>query len=194
MDQLPHPDSILALIPCYTATGDCTRILTAGGHTATITKPCCTLIRQLARSLATDITVIYTRTARITQRSLLRILPLTPKLVLVPVKVRKPKIAGDASTGYINFHAVGQVLTIRAPAGKAAIQLTDGREIVTCWAPATVNKQLQLARLVLAQYPHPAAGCAARESPGMYSPEVIGIIYRLVEIFQDIMTLKLRRL
>jgi hypothetical protein len=179
-EQMSNYGNIAAILPHYTASGDTTTIITTDGketHTNTRIR---TVIRRLAHSRATDLTALRKRTACSTGRSLLQPLPLAPGLVLCPVKIRVPRITGDTSTGYINFHAVKGVAESTALAYQAIVTLTGGTDIPVLWTSETVKKHLQSARLAISQ---------TIQSPESH-PDLLPIAQKLVEVIYDILVLK----
>lgn len=193
LTYLSAPETITALIPEYTDTGDHTVVYTAGGNTSTSFRTS-TLIRQLARTLAVDLSVLKKQTALATQRAILQPLPICPSLTLVPVKVRLPRVPGDSSIGYVNSYGVTG-LEACEPADspvepKCLICLKGGERIPCFWTSPTVRKALQQARL-LTSYHHTARHCRpVRESTVAYDPHLEPIAQKLVEVFYDILRLK----
>ena len=153
-EQMPHYDHIAAIIPCYTAAGDATAIISTNGSQKTINTRIRTVLSRLARSRATDLVALKQKAARATDRSILQPLSLAPGLVLCPLKLRLPRVAGDTTTGYINFHAVIDVTPSSSKPYQSTITLTGGTELAVLWTPGTVKKHLQHARLALSCTAH----------------------------------------
>lgn len=177
---IPAPDSIAAILPCYSSTGDSTTIITTDGKTSTDIAKVRTVIRRIALNRATDLVALKQHVTRTTQRVILTPLPLSPGLVLCPVKVRRPRITGDTSTGYVNYHAVTAVQKYGKPPFQSAITLTGGTEIPVLWARATVIRHLQHARLAIADTPSPT-GIVLRENQAGYG-ELIPLIHKLIDV------------
>lgn len=185
---LPGDQEIAALVPCYTATGDSTQILTTRGLTLTLPVRPRAVLNRIARSRATDLTSLRHITSLKTQRSILQPLPLAPNLLLIPVKVRTPRVTGDTCTGYINYYAFLSIQSCQESPVHTLLTLTGGHTITTLWTPVTINRYLQLARLTAYTYTPPYT--AVQEADTLYSPELLGITQRLAEVFRDILTLK----
>ncbi|MEN6414800.1 MAG: hypothetical protein ABFC84_18840 [Veillonellales bacterium] len=190
-EQIPAPDSIAAILPCYSSTGDATTIITTDGQSRTNATKVHTVIRRIALSRSTDLIALKQHVTRTTQRVILTPLPLSPGLVLCPVKVRRPRIAGDTSTGYVNYHAVNNVQKCSNPPFQSAITLAGGTEIPVLWARATVIRQLQHARLAISDTPAPT-GITLRESQADYG-ELIPLIHKLIDIACHFLASKNRR-
>ena len=186
---LPAQEDIAALIPSYTTKGDCTTLLTRDGETRLIALRLRTILSRLARARATDLAMLKRHSTASTRRSILQPLPLSPELLLFPVKVRVPRIAGDTCTGYINYHTVAQVLACIEKPAHSRIILIGGQSVQALWTTATVNRYLQLAQL--AAYSAPViASRMTREKSAIYEPELLGIAHKLVEVFQEILMLR----
>lgn len=189
--HLARPEHIAAIIPCYSATGDTTKIFTTDGNTNTIAIRIRTIVRQLAASRATDLPALKKHTSYATHSSILQPLPLTTGLVLCPVKVRTPRVAGDTSTGYINYYAVKGVRKAESSPYQSIIELSGGVRLPVLWTVSTVNKHLQNARLAIA-YTQPGHLAGIYENPRVYAPEIIPIIQKFVEVICDIVAAKQR--
>lgn len=191
LNHFSQPERIAAILPCYSQTGDTTKIFTTDGGCNTTNLRIRTVVHKLALSRATDLVALKKRTAAATQRAILQPLPLTPGLVLCPVKVRTPRVSGDTSTGYVNYYAIRGVEKHNKTPYQAIISLAGGTKIPVIWTAFTVNKHLQDARLALAysQYPTTAA---VHEGVKTYAPEIVPIIQKFIEVICDIVAAKER--
>lgn len=186
-EQLPAHQLIAAVIPCYNAKGDSTIIITTEGTRLTTGVRLRTIIRHLAAMQATDLSALKKRIARVTEQTILQPLPLTPHLLLFPVKIRKPRIAGDTSTGYINLYAVTGI--DHHQESGAIISLDGGAKIASLWTVATVKKHMQFARLAIARTSLATTG-VIRENDACYVAGLTPIAQKLVEIICEILLLK----
>lgn len=190
---LPAYARIAAILPCYTTAGDSTLIIADDGSTTTLNTKVRTVIQRLAKSRAVDLTALKNRTKAATGRKNLEPLPIAPGLVLVPVKVRKPRINGDTTTGYINFHAVTAVDTSTNKPYQATITLSGKAEVPVLWTSVTINRQLALTRLAVSSAPYLLNALPARsfqESFAGYSPELLTLAVKLVDVFNEILAIK----
>lgn len=142
-------DSIAALLPRYTSEGDITTIISANGSQQEIKKSIATVLNRLARSRCLDLVTLKKKSSLVTETKILQPLPIAPGLVLVPLKVRHPKIPGDITIGYVNFHSVVKVSKNHTRPYQSTIRLIGGAEIPIIWTPATVKQHLQQARLTI---------------------------------------------
>ena len=176
-NQNSNYDRIAAIIPSYTAIGDTTTIITTNGsHVANNTR-IRTVIMRLARSRATDLTALKRKATCATERTNLQPLSLAPGLVLCPLKVRIPRVSGDTSIGYINYHAVTGVTANRNKPYQSIIILTGGTKLPVLWTPNTVKKHLQHARLAMSYTAHDSA----------MRPELTLIAQKQVEVMYDLL-------
>ncbi len=149
-NQLPLPADIAAILPCYGPAGDNTAFILCSGQPIIIKAGINTAVRLLARRQAIDLREVKRRSLAVTQRTCLPPLPLTPELILFPVKIRIPRVPGDFSHGFINLPAVTGIVTAGRP-GRTVIKLAGGRRVMTLWSAKTVSKHRHLARLAAAQ-------------------------------------------
>lgn len=192
-NPLPAPARIAAIVPCYNAAGDNTTVIACDGSSTTLACRVRAVIGRLAKSRAVDLAALRARIRADTERKNLEPLPLAPGLVLVPVKVRKPRVTGDSTTGYVNFHAVTAVCANPNTPYQTTVTLSGKTEIPVIWTTATVNRQLALARLAAStaptlQLPLPA-GAFQESFPG-YTPELFSLAVKLVDVFHEIINIK----
>lgn len=190
---LPAQARIAAIIPRYDSSGDSTAIIATDGSTTNIQSRVRTVIKRLAKNYAIDLAALRARTRAATERKNLAPLPLAPGLILVPVKVRTPRINGDSTTGYINFHAVTTVCANTNRPYQATITLSGKTKIPALWTTATINRQLSLARLAAGIAPSlqmPLAVGTFQESFPGYAPELLTLAVKLVDVFNEILSIK----
>lgn len=184
--KLPPYDQIAAILPSYSPQGDHAVIISTDGLSTATVNNVRTLIKRLARSRSTDLVALKAHAARATHRSILQPLPLAPGLVLIPVKVRQPRISGDTCTGYVNLHAITNVAICKQQPYRSTLSLAGNTELPVLWSTTTINKQLQYARLALDQI---TMQQTLRETPANYTA-IATIATKLIEVIYDILTLK----
>lgn len=184
---------IAAIIPCYQPGGDSTAIIAVDGSVTSLTARIRTVLRRLARLRAIDLGALRSRTRAATERRNLEPLPLAPGLVLVPVKVRQPRVAGDTTTGYINFHAVTTVAANKNKPYQTTVTLAGKTELPVLWTPATVNRQLALARLAATAAPAlPVLTEALQATLPGYDPALLNLAVKVAELVNEIVCMKPR--
>ena len=190
MEQpLPAPFCIAAIIPSYNTLGDSTVLIATDGSTTAYNTHIRTIIRRLAKQQAVDLTALRARAKIVTDRINLGPLPLTPKLVLVPVKVRQPRVAGDTTIGYVNYYAVKAVAENKNKPRQATIFLSGKNNIPVLWTAATVNHQLVLARLTTSpelSFDRPTT-LGFHENGLSYDPALLPLAIKLVDVFSEIL-------
>lgn len=188
-DNLPRPRQIAAILPCYQDYGDCTTVITATGIHLTLLKKVRTVIHQLARAQAIDLRALKQQTCAATGKIILQPLPLASGLLLVPLKVRQPRVNGDPCSGYVNFYAVTGVAANHCAPYQATLSLTGGATVNVLWTTRTVNKYLQAARLTLAA-PKLDRFTAVHEIPASYEPQVALLARKLADVIQAMIGLR----
>ena len=76
-------------------------------------------------------------------------LPLTPKLMLVPLRLRKPKVIKDSATGYVNLFSIDN---IEQNNDLTEIHLTGGRKIICNQTMRTIQVHLVYSRLIYREW------------------------------------------
>ncbi len=186
-EQLPAHHLIAAVIPCYGSNGDSTIIITTEGTCITTRMSIRTIIRRLAARQATDLAALKKCIAGVTEQTILHPLPLTPRLVLFPVKTRKPRAAGDTSTGYINLYAVTGISKNKGSG--TTINLSGNTKVSTLWRISTVKKHMQFARLAVSQTTASVTD-TLRENGICYVAGLAPIAQKLAEIIHEIILFK----
>lgn len=180
MTQLSKPlQHIAALVPQYTNEGDVTLVLCTDGSCSTRPSKVQTVLRQLAKAQATDLTLLRQHSRRQTHSRLHQPLPLAPQVVLCPLKLRRPRIAGDSTTGYVNCHTVLSVKEADCAPYPASLTLQGGHVVPAFWTAPTIRRHLQQARVT-----------ATPGTPYDAAPAISQIAQKLVEIITDILALK----
>ena len=173
-------DSIAAIIPSYTTTGDTTTIITTNGSKHVNNTRIRTVLKRLAHSRSTDLTALKRKATCATGHTSLQPLVLAPGLVLCPLKVRTPLVPGDTSIGYINFHAVISVTANHSKPYQSTITLTGGTVLPVLWTPDTVKQHLKDARLAMS---YTAPDAAMRPELTMIAQKQVEVMYDLL-VFQ----------
>lgn len=189
----PSPETIAAIVPCYTSQGDSTRIITTDGTIYPDKALIRTVIRRLAASRATDLAILKKHASRVTRTAIMQPLPLAPGLVLCPLKLRIPRITGDASTGYVNFFAVTGISAECRPPYQAELHLRGNTKLPVIWAKPTVEKHLEACPLAQAYAPNQAATALVREANSLYTPEIAALIERFIQKIDQLIEYKLHR-
>lgn len=187
-EKLPECRRIAAIIPCYCPSGDTTCIILVDGRSNTSHLRIRTIVKQLALSQSADLGALKKKVCSVTQCAIMTPLPLAPGLVLCPIKVRRPRISGDTSTGYVNYYAITGVAKSNTSPYQAVISLTGGMKVPALWSVATINRHLHSARLTLAQTPHYSS--QIQETPSPYFHDIFPLVQKFVEVICDIVALK----
>ncbi|MCE5287391.1 MAG: hypothetical protein LLG02_16315 [Pelosinus sp.] len=155
MNNLPLPKDIAAIIPQYIGREDHTVIIANTGEKFSYTNRLKTILRNIAHELCLDLGAIKKTTAKATQQAILQPLPLSPVLLLIPVKVRIPFELGQPSMGYVNFYSITNILDEKtakqALPYRASIELCCGNRLPVVWTSSTIKKQIRYARLSLVE-------------------------------------------
>lgn len=150
MKNLPLAKDIAAIIPQYAGNEDRTVILTNAGERFSYTSRMRTILKHIAYGLCLDLYAIKKHTAKATQQAILQPLPLSPALLLIPLKVRRPCTLGQPTIGYVNFYSIKNILDKAAghtPSYRSSIELCGGNTLPIIWTCSTVKKQLRNAKL-----------------------------------------------
>jgi len=147
MKSLVADREIAAIVPEYTAQGDHTVLYLRDGSCEFLPVKAETVVRFLSERKREDIRLLRIWAEGITHAKLWLPLGISWELVLVPLKVRLPRVEGDSTIGYFNFSGIEKFYE----QGKAAVlHLQGGKLIELMWTHLTVSKHLQHAWLIRA--------------------------------------------
>lgn len=146
--ELPSNESICAVLPAYTDSGDYTKLLTLEEERLLPVKAT-TIISKLARRQAVDLYTLKEKTSRLTNMRIWQPLVFAPNLVLAPIKVRKPKVAGDITGGYISFLHINEIKSVQAG---TELTLCGNHKVTSLWQKATIENHLQKAHLAFLSF------------------------------------------
>ncbi len=159
---------LLALIPVYRDGGNACRVFTredAFEDNRTVRW----FLRRLAAYYGFEPATLRREYAGYLCRSHYVSLPLSPRLVLLPLKMRQARIPGDSTLGYLNACEIATVLKEKnEPLFRSSIQFKNGLVLLCLNSASTVRERLLEAELVLKEYCRRQGGEA--EGGGMIEP------------------------
>lgn len=138
---------IAAILPSYADNGDCTTIIATDGTQQVLPQRINSVLRHLSRRQAIDLVALRQQTALRTRKAILQPLALAPGLLLIPCKVRQPRVKGDPCMGYVNYYAVTDITACSTHPFKTTIKLCGGACVNSLWTPKTVDRYIQYAQL-----------------------------------------------
>lgn len=104
-------ERLAMLMPVYReGGGDMTRVVLEDGEMWDDPRPVSIVLRAIARYFAVDLVAVRERYGDILGKRLYVPLPLSPHLVLMPLKMRTPRVQKDGTTGYVATHLLERVL------------------------------------------------------------------------------------
>ena len=148
-ENLPKDWEIAAILPVYTATGDCTKIVLCDGRVTILPLRLKAVLQMLARLHCKTLPLLRAWGAKQTGIKNGTPLAIDPELVLLPFRVREPRVAGDNTMGCVNMACIEQVEIHEADAdAQTVICLPGGRRIRVCWHQETMRHHWRAAKLV----------------------------------------------
>ncbi|WP_350344120.1 hypothetical protein PRVXT_000494 [Proteinivorax tanatarense] len=138
-----------------------------------------TLVTNIAGYLGTDLAALKKFCShRLAAKNSLP-LPLTPSLLLIPLRMIKPKFANDRATGYINLFAIED---IQERKGSTAIILTGNNEVMSTQKFKTVKIHLVYARLIYREWQSHYINPYVKEvDETLYNTAKLDLIRKLME-------------
>lgn len=143
-----NPAAIAALIPVYQENGDVTRLIYQDGTSDIVKLRIRAVIKRIARSYCTDLSLLKKKTAEIAEKSLYNALVFDQSLVLLPTKTRKPRVSGDNTLAFVNLKAIERVLPSPTPPHRSVIQLTGGHTVASFWTTNKINQHILQAQTI----------------------------------------------
>ena len=133
-------EGLLALIPVYADGGNACRIYTAGrehqdNHTLRW------ILSQITSYYGTSIKLLHQLYGPVLNRSNTIPLPLSRETLLLPLKMREPRVSGDSTIGYLNGRSISRVEPAPPP-HRSAICFREGLILKSYTSPATVRERL----------------------------------------------------
>ena len=146
-EELPKDWEIEAILPVYTSTGDCTKILLSDGKVLVWNIQMKRVLKLLAEDHCKTLALLRGWAAKRTEVKTAAPLAVDTELVLMPFRCRAPRVEGDNTLGCVNV-AAHQPAELReaGTAGSTMIELQDGRKITACWNIKTMRHHWRAAR------------------------------------------------
>lgn len=144
---------VIVLRPLYAeGKGDGTEIFLRTGQRLWLGKHIRTVRTALARYYGVDIVALRRKYGPLLARSGSLPLPLAPRLILVPLRLRRPRLKGDAAFGYVSYHDIKGVRETAGGPSPTLLRLTSGTELPVLSQRRLVVQHLGAARMVEALY------------------------------------------
>lgn len=173
-------DCLAALVPYYSAEGgNATLICTVDGDVFEDRRTVKWNLRRLARIFSVDLEASRRNQAEYLHYRQGLPLPLSPALVLTPLKTREAVGRNDGCHSYVSLSAVTDLLEEREQGGgRSIVVLTGGHRLPCHYSLKTVRKRLRDSAIVLDR--HRATLLPASEISGAANQEYREFLERLV--------------
>ncbi|MGZ4031712.1 MAG: hypothetical protein ACXVP5_09125 [Tumebacillaceae bacterium] len=136
------------LLPVYVeGGGDMTKVVLRAGTSWLDPRPVPAVLRQIARYFGVDLTAVRERYGDILGRKLHVPIPLAPQLVLMPLKMRTPRIQKDGTTGYIATDVVQRVIP-DVESTRCKLEVEGNGRVECLQSSEFAKQQLRNARIV----------------------------------------------
>lgn len=147
--DLPEDYEIEALIPCYTEAGDEVRVYLRDGTIRSFPVRMKAMLKALAARHAKSLTLLRAHARREGKGRQSLPLAIGTSLILLPCKMRRPRIAGDETMGCINAAIAARVeKREQGEELRSVVHLATGREIPLLWSAKTAEQHFRAARLL----------------------------------------------
>ncbi|HHX78119.1 MAG TPA: hypothetical protein GX697_07225 [Firmicutes bacterium] len=183
---------LLAFVPVYREGGNACRIFTREGifeDNRTVRW----FLRRLAAYYGFEPATLRREYAGYLCRSHYISLPLSPRLVLLPLKMRQARIPGDSTLGYLNACEIAAVLKEKTePPFRSSIHFNNGLVLPCLNCAATVRERLLEAELVLREYCRRQGGKSKGEGmikPPQFEEEKGGFTCPLKDVLKNLLEL-----
>ena len=145
MEILIKDREIAGIIPSYTQQGDQTLLYKTDGSCMVLPMHPEMVVRQLAERRQESLYLLRRWAGKCTGSKLWEPLGISWELVLVPLKMRKPRVPGDTATGYVSFSWIEEV---EKSGDYSCLRLKNQQKLPVLWTWKTVVQHLQNAFLV----------------------------------------------
>ncbi len=139
-------EGISCLIPIYeTGNGNCTKIISNNGNQFTDRRTLKTVLRSLCQYYTIQVEYCRKKYGKLLQQSICIPILIHNKLLLIPLKMRKPLFEKDGAYGYVNFH---EIKSIEDKNGTTIIKLNNGLDVTCIQKIKSVKQYITKAKLV----------------------------------------------
>ncbi|NLZ38305.1 MAG: hypothetical protein GX893_01680 [Firmicutes bacterium] len=137
---------IAAFVPIYENNlGQCIKIFFRNGQTGLVDLSMRSFLKNAAKAFSLDLQEMRRRLAALTGQKNLLPLALSPFLLYIPLKCRKPIVKGDGAYGYFRLRSL---LTAAADPPPCTLTLEGGHQLTICQSYRIVRQRLRMARKV----------------------------------------------
>lgn len=147
MRNLPVDREIAAIVPAYSERGDGSLLYRRDGSCQRLPVKVETVLRALIERKCEDLHLLRKWAQGYTRVKLWAPLAISWELVLVPFKMRRPRVSGDATMGYCSFT---QITELQVAGRQTILSLRSGQTLPVLWSFLTANEHLKNAFLMQA--------------------------------------------
>ncbi len=138
-------EQIIAFVPDYDQTGSITRILTSDGREITQTRSIQSCLKEFWQLYSFDHAAYRRVYGLILGKRNLLPWPADVRRTFAPLKLRKPRFAGDNAYGYVAVEWICDMLDSPSEPGRTRIHLHSGQLLDVCLRPPETRSHLQAA-------------------------------------------------
>ena len=156
---VPNESEIMSIYPRYTDEGDTTLILCKDGGKLPLRSSVENVLNRLSLRRNRNLNMVRSWLYRgedeavPASRHLGRTLGISPMLILVPFKARKPVVSSDGALGYVNYKYLKDVRpSHRDDEYVTELVLKDGRVLLSMWTIPTINSRVEEVERILYRF------------------------------------------
>ncbi|SHE82841.1 hypothetical protein [Alkalibacter saccharofermentans] len=167
------PQDTLCLIPIYGKNGGNATKLKVGEITIVVKNALPTILKQYYKLYSINADYIKERVCQYTNQKSLSTIPITPEIILMPFKYRKP-VSNDSVYGYVNIKQIQSIESHEDPEFKSKIKFHNKSDILSRQSLKSLNENLIKAKML--------EGCffEQQQRDNKITPRL------LMEIFQEV--------
>ncbi|WP_196594235.1 hypothetical protein [Pectinatus sottacetonis] len=143
--NIVHDGEILAILPRYTERGDGTVIVSCDGKEVFYSKGEKPVLKEICNRYCKDIHLMRDWARQYTGQKIWMPLGFSWELVLVPMRIRGPKIQGDETLGYFNYLHINDAVEVD---NKVYLVMENNTRYLVLWSLDTVKQHLKDAMLI----------------------------------------------
>lgn len=143
--------NIAAVLPRYTNYGDRTVIIDAGGREIEYAAKPNTILGKIGARCCKDLRLMRIWAGEVTYQRMWVPLAFSWELLLIPLRIRRAKVNGDATIGYFNFVHINYLEEMD---GQLYLVMENEQIFHVLWNPTTAKKRLKDAALIHALLTH----------------------------------------
>ena len=142
-----NPQKTLYLVPIYSKNGTNATEVKTTDNAKVVKNALSTVLKHYYKLYSINADYIKERVAQYTNQKNLAVIPISPEIIFMPIKYRKP-ISNDSVYGYVNIIQIKAISSNEDPEFISKIIFKDGSELLSRQNIKSLNENLIKAKMI----------------------------------------------